>query len=467
MQVINVTKNIQQVRIGHGNYVIWNRFSPSLLKVNEKAVKYIKDLGKGQATEIDKKNKQFIDLLLRYKILFHGNSDPSKDRFVKSVHAQFRMVSKHVEDFYEQEKDYDRLAIVNEKCNLSCSYCVKYHKNRPLSTGLNSEEKSRIIIRCIDQFFHRKRKNNNRQAKVSFNGGEILLDWKYIKIIVDRIKENWGGIDVEYSLNTNMTIMTEEIAGFLADNNFKVFISIDGYKDAHDRTRCYRDGKGSFDNIITSLKTFRKYNKNYPIEGFQGTIEYPDDFDPQEVYKMKKYGFKSCRLAPNLLNVSEEDAVKKARLMAVFLDLNPQDRFKVTETYFENMKKLINLDEYFFFFNCKGLSCLPEIELTLNIGSLGVSQLCSFIPSASVSFKELGYDIYNPRLWEVSKNFIQNRLQALFNRCMDCELIGICRGGCIYTALDKENQLNRAACAYQREFWRLYVKKVFQFEDSQ
>jgi radical SAM protein with 4Fe4S-binding SPASM domain len=182
---------------------------------------------------------------------------------------------------------------------------------------------------------------------------------------------------------------------------------------------------------------------------------------------MKRYGFKSARLAPNLLNVSEDDAIKKAKLMGKFLDLNLQDKFKVTETYFKNMKKLINLEDYFFFFNCNGLSCFPKMELSLNISTQCLSQLCSFVPKASISFKEIAYDIYNPKLWKVANSFIQNRIQALFNNCIDCELIGVCRGGCIYTGLDKENQLNKAACAYQKGFWNIYVKKVFQFEEGQ
>jgi hypothetical protein len=64
---------------------------------------------------------------------------------------------------------------------------------------------------------------------------------------------------------------------------------------------------------------------------------------------MKKYGFETARLAPNLLNISKKDAIKKARIMGELLELNMSHEFKVRDGYFANMEKLINLEEYSFF----------------------------------------------------------------------------------------------------------------------
>jgi len=405
-------------------------------------------------------------LLNKYKVFFNGNPDPSKDDFFKSINVQIQRINKNMDDFYKYKRDYEKLNIVNDICNLKCPYCVKNYNNLFSPVSIKTDEKIKLINKCIDQFFLYKLKNNVYSTNISFNGGEILLDWKLIKSIIERISNKYKNIKVKYSLNTNMTLMTEEIAEFLYRYKFKVYISIDGYKEAHNKTRIYHDGRGSFDDVIKNLGIFRKYNKNYQIEGFQGTIEYPDEFDPLEVYKMGKYGFYSARLAPNLLNISEEDAIKKAKLMGRFLHLNSQNKFKVTETYFENMKKLINLEKYFFFFNCIGLSCFPKIELSFNLSTLRINRLCSYIPKATITFRELGYDIYNPKLWEISSRFIQNRAEALYENCINCELVGICRGGCIYTGIDNENQLNKAACVYQKELWKIYVKKVYENKGS-
>ena len=108
---------------------------------------------------------------------------------------------------------------------------------------------------------------------------------------------------------------------------------------------------------------------------------------------------------------------------------------------------------------------LYRIGLELNLSTLSLSHLCGFVPGAALPIEELGYDIYNPKLWEVSYEFIKGRMESVLKLCMECELVGICLGGCIMSGLDNENRLNKAACAYQKEMWKIYVKKAY--EDSQ
>jgi len=244
----------------------------------------------------------------------------------------------------------------------------------------------------------------------------------------------------------------------LSLHNFKVDISIDGYREAHNRTREYHGGGGSFDDVIKGLRIFREFKE---VNRFQGTIENIDKFDPEQVYGLENYDFVEARLAPNLLDVTEEDVVRKAELMGKFLELNRQHRLQVTEFFFSNAKEKINQDSYRFSFFCRGLSCLPQIVLSLNISSLRLTQLCPYVPDASLSLEELEYDIYNKKLWETSYGFIKQRAEVLKKYRLDCRLVGLCSGGCIYTGLDNENQLNKAACAFQKKLWSIYINKIY------
>ena len=115
--------------------------------------------------------------------------------------------------------------------------------------------------------------------------------------------------------------MTDEIASYLNKHKIEVHISIDGYKNAHDKTRVYSNGKGSYEDIVKNLNLLRKY-PNIKIVTFQGTIDNISDFDVREVYKMQDLGFESSRLAPNLLDISAEDAIRKATLMGEVLENN-------------------------------------------------------------------------------------------------------------------------------------------------
>lgn len=468
---INVSQYLHFLQVEKEMYIGWNRFYPSIFIFNNSALELLDRIkaNKPVTAEEEIHIAPFLEEFKKYKFIYEGDSDPSREDFLKMVRQKLEEPDRGAKDFYRQEEDYADLKIVNEECNLRCSYCVNEDTPPPKhSTGMKKKlpekDRLRIINRCVDQFFARKIKNNVHEAKIFFNGGEILVDWKLIKKIVQRIKRKYPGMKIEYSINTNLALLTEEIARFFKRHHFKVHISIDGYREAHNKTRKYHNGKGSFDDVIEKVGLYRKINKKNSLPAFQGTIEYPDEFQPEEVYKMDKHGFVMARLAPNLLNVTEDDAVKKARLMGKFLELNSRhkEKFRVTELIFTRAKNKINQEAYRFSFNCQGLSALPKLGVEVNISTLSISHLCGFIPGTALPAEELQYDIYNPKLWEVSYQFIKDRMGIVLKECMDCPLVGICVGGCILSGLDTQNHLNKSACVYQREMWELYVKKAYQ-----
>ncbi len=176
---------------------------------------------------------------------------------------------------------------------------------------------------------------------------------------------------------------------------------------------------------------------------------------------MEKYGFWEARLAPNLLNITEADALKKAGVMEKFLELNDRHRFQVTELFFDRAKERINRDNYRFSFNCRGLSCFPAVTIYLNVSTLRASLVCAYVRDTWIPYEDTGYDIYNPELWQRAYRFITGRAEAIKKYCFDCHLVGLCSGGCIYTGLDNENRLNKAACAYQKKLWSSYIQKVY------
>jgi len=180
---------------------------------------------------------------------------------------------------------------------------------------------------------------------------------------------------------------------------------------------------------------------------------------------MSEYGFDNARLAPNLLNVSEEDAKKKAQIMREFLEIKFPAPASISShrTDFHQSKKK---DKSKGFSNspliARGWAGFPIWESRWIYPTLSLSHLCGFIPRAAVPIEEMEYNIYNPKLWEVSYQFIKERMESLLKNCMECELISICAGGCILSGIDIENRLNKAACVYQKEMWKMYVKKAYE-----
>jgi radical SAM protein with 4Fe4S-binding SPASM domain len=145
--------------------------------------------------------------------------------------------------------------------------------------------------------------------------------------------------------------------------------------------------------------------------------------------------------------------------------MNPANKLKVGELYLTGMANFLDFKRYKFFFNCNGLSGIPAKVLQLNVSSMRLSQLCPFVDKAAVACEDVKYNIYHPKLTEAANTFVLCRLNALKRLCQGCELIAICRGGCIMTGLDSDNELNQAACTYQKTMWHEFLEMAYSPKD--
>jgi uncharacterized protein len=100
----------------------------------------------------------------------------------------------------------------------------------------------------------------DRNITVNFNGGEPLLEFPLLKIMVEEFQRN--GIN-KFSISTNFTLASDEILDFLVANNFSIQLSIDGEKSTHDAFRRDYEGTGSFDKVFSNITLLKKKYPDY------------------------------------------------------------------------------------------------------------------------------------------------------------------------------------------------------------
>ena len=61
-------------------------------------------------------------------------------------------------------------------------------------------------------------------------------------------------VKVQNAVQTNATLITDEMAIFFKENNFLVGVSIDGPEAIHNKYRKDKAGFGSFKDVITGLE---------------------------------------------------------------------------------------------------------------------------------------------------------------------------------------------------------------------
>ncbi|MBR3357283.1 MAG: radical SAM protein [Solobacterium sp.] len=148
-------------------------------------------------------------------------------------------------------------------CNLRCRYCfyADISENRTVaSNGIMQEETTDCILSRINEAL-----NGKGTANISFQGGEpTVAGLDYFRHFTEEMKK-YSGIIVNYALQTNGTLITEEWAQFFHEHNFLIGVSLDGYKLNMDKFRFDAENNSVFDRIMKTVKLLRKYKVEFNI----------------------------------------------------------------------------------------------------------------------------------------------------------------------------------------------------------
>lgn len=140
---------------------------------------------------------------------------------------------------------------ITERCNLNCGYCYVENSTRKMSW--------KTARRAMDIVLSQQQVN----PIIAFFGGEPLLEWSLIKKVVSyaqKYKKN-----IQFDIATNMTLLNEEIVDYFKRFNFSPTLSFDGIKQANDKKRIFRNGRGSFEIIDNKLGLFRDFPHHFQI----------------------------------------------------------------------------------------------------------------------------------------------------------------------------------------------------------
>lgn len=146
-------------------------------------------------------------------------------------------------------------------CNLRCRYCFYEDESENRSQKcygiMSAETADRLIASAVDATC------DEAMISVGFQGGEpTVAGLDYFRHFLEEEKK-YPSRRFTHSIQTNGYALDEDWATFLAENNFLVGISVDGYKDLHDLHRLTPSGEGSFDRIAYNLELLKKHKVEF------------------------------------------------------------------------------------------------------------------------------------------------------------------------------------------------------------
>lgn len=197
----------------------------------------------------------------------------------------------------------DHLAVyLSDSCNLACSYCY-VAVNQGAGARLTIEQ----VRKAVDEFCEAV---PSPDRKVTFLGGEPLLDWKLFAASARYARER-GGPDIVLQTFTNGTLLTPEKIAFLADVGVHCTISLDGQKKDNDLHRVYHKTKerSVYDDAMARLAPLPKGNLGVSLVFTAATV----DRLLSNIYAFQKMGFGRITFNPELYEDWPEDKLAVMR----------------------------------------------------------------------------------------------------------------------------------------------------------
>ena len=169
---------------------------------------------------------------------------------------------------------------VSSMCNLSCKYCYYLEK---ANLYRNEDKAGRFTMSddLLERFIRDYIESQTMpQVLFSWHGGEALMrPLSFYKRVVELQKRYARGMQIDNSIQTNGTLLTDEWCEFFRENGWLVGVSIDGPQEFHDEYRRNKMGQPSFRKVMQGINLLNKhgvewnalavvndFNADYPLD---------------------------------------------------------------------------------------------------------------------------------------------------------------------------------------------------------
>jgi uncharacterized protein len=351
-----------------------------------------------------------------------------------------------------------------------CDYCYEYNcgntswreKPREMAWNVYTQAVSRIIEHVTG--------HDRKSVFFSFHGGEPLLrSPDFFRHAVAYAKENFtrNALEISFGMQSNATLLTSEWVSCLAELEIGIGVSLDGPEDAHNEFRVYSNGLPSYADARSGIENLLTPEGRKIWGGFLAVINVNQEpayildhliaFNPPSIDFLEPHGawdkLPYGKLAP-------DDTRYGDWLIRLF------DYWFYSENARIPIRKFDEIIEHIY----GGVGSLESFGLEpvdlLTIATDGAYEAVDCIKAAYPEAEKLGLNIFEHSLDEVLAHPMihirQIGLDALPQKCRDCDLAHICGGGYFTHRYSPENGFINPTiyCADYRKLIRHIQKAV-------
>ena len=313
-------------------------------------------------------------------------------------------------------------------CNFACVYCVE--EGVIASIRMDEETADKTV-----EYIKREAGRLKVEAiHLYFYGGEPLMHIPPIRAIASRLGEycDKKGLEFAFALTTNGALLKPAIVLELAELGLEgVKITIDGDREHHNAKRPYKNGKGSFDDIIKNIRFAANYT----------AVDIGGNFDEENVGSFEALiaYLKDEGIAPLLNQVSFKP-----------ISQTPEDRKKVhptaeLECAYARDDTAISMIKLRKLLIDNGLS--TDEGVGVNICGITLNDTQFTVDPTGIIYKcpaFVGREEFS--VGSLDDGVEPTQKLELWRRCTECEDAALCGDGCMYGSYIQYGDLEKLNC---------------------
>ncbi len=352
--------------------------------------------------------------------------------------------------------------VVANTCNFNCRYCfvdamyeseertVLQHRSENMMMSFDTARQA------IETLLGILERNGGSQLNIEFFGGEPLMNWALIKRVLDTFRnKSPGDIELLYSITTNGSLITDEMAELFRRYNVTVTVSFDA-PGPHGHAAVHRE-KGS-DHVKENLEILKKHGDWVTFNSVISK-ETIDSYDGKALIDVaRKYRIAMVGLILDLdLSFYSENSRRKRVIEELWLtyEYGRLQGIPVVGYWYQIFSQIagrqpINLLSGYK--TCPATGCKLSVEPE---GHVFICKCCSGY---------LGH-VSEPETVLSSQRYKQYSMQAYRNspECNGCEIEGFCSGVCV-GALEKKyrraDTVEKSSCEVYKGITKKLIENV-------
>lgn len=233
---------------------------------------------------------------------------------------------------------------VTDACNLKCKYCAygefyndfdkRENKTLPVSKAIR-------LINYLNQYWSSERNTSAKSFMyVSFYGGEPLMNFNFIKEIVEYVEKR---LDCPrrkfvFSMTTN-AILLHRYMDYLVEHDFHLLVSLDG-NEKNDSYRVDHHGSSSFERVVRNVDLLQTKYPDFFDKNVSFNSVFHNRSTTEEVYRFfkEKYGKIPSISELNNTGIRPEKTEEFERMYK-----NPEESLHHSEHYEKLEKDLLTI----------------------------------------------------------------------------------------------------------------------------